>query len=469
MSATPNILVIIVTWNKKDYVLNLLDSLYDLDYPREALDIMVVDNASEDGTITAIRERFPTVRLLENDENLGGTGGFNTGLRWAFEQEEGRYDYLWLLDNDVVVHRRALSALVELLETMPDAAIAGSTIMQLDYPWRINEMGAYVDRRNAYLYLNRHMEEIPQWKGVSIAALLANEQVDLSRLLMHCPTHLDVDYVAAASLLIRTSIAKQAGLWMDFFIHYDDVEWCLRIGKMGHRVLVSARSLIWHLSAAAKVPTWVLYYDNRNALYLLSKHSGAQAVKATSRRILKKALYYGLLGKMDLAYFHLDAIDDYRRGVTGKKSLHLSSPSIINAEIKQLLRDTQIKRVLIPWTINLQATRTHAQIVQVLKQRSDLQIYYLPPPAEQARILPIPGAQLCTVSSWAPLRYFQYWQMRNRHFDLVWQSDYQPILFLSWLGRENLFINDETFRRLPSPKPVELFGLLREILRRWLG
>ena len=161
--------------------------------------------------------------------------------------------------------------------------------------------------------------------------------------------------------------------------------------------------------------------------------------------------------------------------MTGKKALHLAAPSIANAEIRHLLRDTQIKRVLIPWTVNLQATRTHAQIVQILKQRSDLQIYYLPPPARLARFLPmilryqIPGAQLCTVSSWAPLRYFQYWQMRHRHFDLVWQSDYQPILFLSWLGRENLFINDETFRRLPAPKLVELFGLLREILRRWRG
>ena len=57
----------------------------------------------------------------------------------------------------------------------------------------------------------------------------------------------DVDYVAAGSLLIRADVAKQAGIWRDYFIHFDDVEWCLRIGKMGHRVLASAKSLIWHL------------------------------------------------------------------------------------------------------------------------------------------------------------------------------------------------------------------------------
>ena len=415
MSATPNILVIIVTWNKKDYVLNLLDSLDDLDYPREALDILVVDNASEDGTIAAIRERFPTVRVLENAENLGGTGGFNTGLRWAFEQEEGRYDYLWLLDNDVVVHRRALSALVELLETTPDAAIAGSTMMQLDYPWRINEMGAYVDRGNAYLYLNRHMEEITQWKGVSIAALLANEQVDLSCLLMHCPTHLDVDYIAAASLLIRAPIAKQAGLWMDFFIHYDDVEWCLRIGKMGHRVLVSARSLIWHLSAAAKVPTWVLYYDNRNTLYLLNKYNDSQVVASTICRIAKKAIYYALIGKQDIAELHLMAILDFKQGVQGKKNIRLAANPTSNKKLMDTLSDPSVKSILLPWTINLYATKIHPDLVKIIKQREDLAIYYLVPSLPFP--VPLPGVKVCSlpVTRWRWRRYWYLWRLRKKY------------------------------------------------------
>lgn len=118
MMPTPSILVIIVTWNKKDYVLDLLNSLRNLDYASSAIDTVVVDNASNDGTAEAIRELFPQVNLICNPENIGGTGGFNTGLKWAFAQPDGKYKYLWLLDNDVLVHRAALSELVNLLETL---------------------------------------------------------------------------------------------------------------------------------------------------------------------------------------------------------------------------------------------------------------------------------------------------------------------------------------------------------------
>ena len=209
--------------------------------------------------------------MIENSENLGGTGGFNTGLAFAFEQTQERYDYLWLLDNDVVVHKNALKELVNILEKESDIAIAGSTMMQLDYPCRINEMGAFVDRYRGELVLNNYMEEIVEWRGIPIEKLSIME-CDLSQHIEYCHPILDVDYVAAASLLIRASTARKAGLWKDFFIHFDDVEWCLRIGQMGYRVVVSARSLVWHLSAAAKVPTWILYYDNRNALYMMAEH-----------------------------------------------------------------------------------------------------------------------------------------------------------------------------------------------------
>ena len=80
------------------------------------MDILVVDNHSNDHTAEAITQLYPHIHLIVNSENLGGTGGFNTGLKWAFGQPESRYKYYWLLDNDVVVHRQTLIELVKLLE-----------------------------------------------------------------------------------------------------------------------------------------------------------------------------------------------------------------------------------------------------------------------------------------------------------------------------------------------------------------
>jgi len=175
--------VIIVTWNKKNYVIDLLRSLEALNYAHDRLDVLVVDNASSDGTVEALKADFPAIQLLENKENLGGTGGFNTGLQWAAGQPPDAYDYLWLLDNDVQVHQDALLELVAILDTHKDVAVAGSTMMQLDFPWRINEMGAYVDRGCGRLLFNQHLQEIPSLQGRPVAALTALSIVIASRFL----------------------------------------------------------------------------------------------------------------------------------------------------------------------------------------------------------------------------------------------------------------------------------------------
>ncbi|NOT83259.1 MAG: glycosyltransferase family 2 protein [Methylococcaceae bacterium] len=456
------ILIIIVTWNKKDYVIDLLNSLSGIMYPAELLDILVVDNASDDGTVAALEKLFPAITLIRNTENLGGTGGFNTGLAWAFAQPDGQYEYLWLLDNDVVVHKHALSELVKALEHNPDAAVAGSTMLQLDYPWQINEMGAFVDRSRGTLVLNRHFEQVPGWRAQPLRDLLSQE-VDLTQILTHCQATMDVDYVAAASLLIRAPIAKQSGLWLDFFIHFDDVEWCLRIANMGKRILVSANSLIWHLSAAAKVPSWILYYDNRNVLYLLEKHSDSHAVNNTVKWIAKKALYYALLGKLDLAQLHLDSIEDYKKRITGKKAITLTGITKPVDALEPVFFEPRIKRILVSCNIHTQATQMQSQLVKAMKQRPDLTVCYLSVPHNHLP-MQIPGAITIAVSKNIIKRYWQYFKLRNQ-FDLVLQSDYKAILPLSWLGREIIFINDETYCRRPKPSYQVIKAILPKIWR----
>lgn len=466
MNSTAKILIIIVTWNKKDYVIDLLNSLSAISFSRKQLDILVVDNASNDGTVEALEAQFKDIKIICNAENIGGTGGFNTGLAYAFEQAASDYDYLWLLDNDVVVHQNALTELVTVLDENPDVAIAGSTMLQLDYPWRINEMGAFVDRGSGTLLLNRHCHEVPGWREKPLQKLLLND-ADLSQQLTNCQPIMDVDYVAAASLLIRTPVAKQAGLWMDFFIHYDDVEWCLLIANAGHRVVVSAKSLIWHISAITKVPTWVLYYDNRNVLYLLEKHSDKLALKNSLRRVVKKTLYYYLLGKNDLAELHLQAIDDFKQKITGKKDIQLPYKFKSIESISPVFDDPEIKKIIIPWTVELQATTLQATLVKVMRKRSDLQFYHIVPP----RFLSLPQCQLpgtipIAMPRFFVFRYLKYFRLRNQ-FDLALQSDYQPILALSWIAEKNLFLNYENYCLRPKPSLKSIIGKLPLLIKKW--
>jgi GT2 family glycosyltransferase len=455
-----SILIIIVTWNKKDYVLQLLASLDGLDYPRDKLDVVVVDNASNDGTVEAIREQYPTINLICNPENIGGTGGFNTGLKWAFQQSEEKYDYLWLLDNDVLVHRQALNQLVSILDKNPDIGVTGSTMMQLDYPWRINEMGAFFNRDNGQLYLNRHFEEISSWRSVDVKELAANKDLKLSKVLMHCRPVMDVDYVAAASLLIRAKLAKQVGIWRDFFIHFDDVEWCLRIGEMGWRVTVAADSIIWHLSAAAKIPTWVLYYDNRNVLVTLQKHgANEKTIHRNVEYILRKAVYYAILGKPDLSQLHTDAVNDFYADNLGKKNIQLTTNYRATRYIEEVFNNSAIKKILIG-AINLQATGIQSALMQVALKRPDLEIIFLAQP-DGSRVYQLPRSKFLQLPINRLKRYWQYWRLQNQ-YDAVFQSDYAPYPLLGWLGKQVVFVNDDGFAINPRPKLKDVwhFGLM---------
>jgi GT2 family glycosyltransferase len=293
----PKILIIAVTFNKKEYVASLLKSLKEIDYKNFV--VIVVDNASTDGTAEYLEGHFPDVIVIRNSENRGGSGGFNTGLQYAFKQEG--YEYYWLLDNDVVVSEKALENLVTALQKDKDIAIAGSQMCQLDNPEVTNEVGAYVDFHNGHLVLNRHLTR----KRNNVAGIF------------------DVDYVAAASMLVRADVAKKAGLWEDFFIHFDDVDWCLRIKKMGYKIVGVAESVIWHLSAAEKPITWQQYYDVRNMLYLLSKHASKRDVARFGRRKCLQAIYTELKGSTPVAEIILDALDDFCKGKKGKKVFNL--------------------------------------------------------------------------------------------------------------------------------------------------
>ena len=121
---TPSVGIAIVNHNGRDLLLRCLESLELLDWPRESLRIVVVDNASTDGSIEAIRQGHPDVRVVVEARNLGFAGGANRALR-----ELRDVDYVALLNNDTVVERDWLRPLVEALEGDPGLGAATSKIL----------------------------------------------------------------------------------------------------------------------------------------------------------------------------------------------------------------------------------------------------------------------------------------------------------------------------------------------------
>src|SRR5436190_7401977 len=139
----PSVAVIVLNWNGRDDTLACLESLAGLNY--DNFQVMVVDNGSTDGSVGAIRPRFPGVEIIETGRNLGFAEGNNVGIRLALDRG---MDYVFLLNNDTVVDPSLLSELVAAAERCPEGGIFGAQILYHSDPLKIWFAGARWDEEH---------------------------------------------------------------------------------------------------------------------------------------------------------------------------------------------------------------------------------------------------------------------------------------------------------------------------------
>lgn len=246
----PQVAIIILTWNQRDVTLECLASIEELDYPAERLHIIVVDNGSADGTSRAIRQRYPSVTVISNGENLGFAEGNNVGIRHALQKAP---DYVMLLNNDTVLDPSMLNELLAVIESAPTIGIVGPKMLYFDRPDVIWCAGNRIDWRTGEttrLYAEQHdpgSDEEPR----------------------------EVDFITACAICLRREVIEAIGL-LDprFFIYYEETDWCRRAHAAGWRILYVPRARLWHkVSAAMGVASPATeYYMTRNMLLFLTKH-----------------------------------------------------------------------------------------------------------------------------------------------------------------------------------------------------
>ncbi len=270
----PLVAVIVLTWNQRDLTLDCLASLAEMDYPKDRLQVIVVDNGSRDGTPAAIRERFPAVAVLENGDNLGFAEGNNVGIRHALQ---GPGEYIMLLNNDTVVDRFMLRELLAVMQARPDAGIVGPKMLYFEPPDLIWCAGNRINWRTG--------------DTIRLRAEQPDKEAD--------GEPQQVDFITACGILLRRQVIEQVGL-LDprFFIYYEETDWCMRGQAWGWRILYVPRARLWHkVSAAMGVTSPATdYYMNRNVLLFLARNRRGLArlcslVLAAGRNLLAVAAY----------------------------------------------------------------------------------------------------------------------------------------------------------------------------------
>ncbi|MBN1259948.1 MAG: glycosyltransferase family 2 protein [Anaerolineae bacterium] len=246
MAALPEVAVIIVTWNSGTDIVRCLDAVAKAQGPFR---VIVVDNGSEDGTVSVLRERYPDILLIENDRNLGYTGGNNMGIERALALGS---DFLLLLNDDAVVAPDAIMRLLEAAQDHPDAGLFGPSIYAVEHPEIFLSAGGSMIGG----WLPRH-------RGLG-----ANEAGDFSQVT-------EVDFISGCALFARREAFEEIGGLDDrFFVYHEDIDWCYRAKQAGFKALAVPTAKVWHPDTRLRdaVSPLVTYYITRNTLAFLRKH-----------------------------------------------------------------------------------------------------------------------------------------------------------------------------------------------------
>ena len=217
----PQISIIILNYNGEELLKTFLPSVFNLSYPN--YEVIVVDNASTDESVSYLKQHFPEARLVISDKNLGWGAGNNLGGRHA------RGKYLWFLNNDVKVAPDSLNELVNFMQSSDGVGLCVPFIYY------------YLDKEVVYS-AGHSLNRFGQTRAIGQGK---RERPPLSR--PYCVT-----YASGCALLLRRNLYNALGGFdEDIFLGSDDIDISLRCWLQGFKVALVPSSTVYHVLRAS--------------------------------------------------------------------------------------------------------------------------------------------------------------------------------------------------------------------------
>lgn len=249
--------VLIINWNTKDDLRNCLRSLCAQKF-RHAVEIVVADNASSDGSREMVVSDFPEVCLVVHSTNLG----FGAGNNRALTATHGRY--VLFLNSDTLVTECALDCLLDFADAHPDVGIIG--------PKLLNRDGSLQYSCRSFPNLGTGL-----FRNTPLGRLFPKNRFTKEYLLADWDhaTPREVDWVSGAAMLVRRGMFQQLGGFDEgFFMYCEDVDLCYRAHQAGWKVVYFPDSVIYHIigRSSDKVPTRMTYHFHKSMYRFYKKH-----------------------------------------------------------------------------------------------------------------------------------------------------------------------------------------------------
>lgn len=251
------VFIVILNFNGWQNTIECLKSLKKLVLPKNVVvEPLVVDNASRDDSVKKIKEEFPEVAMIENQVNLGFTGGNNEGARLALASGA---DFVMLLNNDTIVHSDLVKNLLGPFEQDTVGGVLPKIYFERGYEfhkrrYKKDELGKVI------WYAGGKMD----WDNL-IGKNIGVDEVDQGQF----DIRMEVELATGCCLMIRADLLSKMGLFDDkYFLYYEDADFSERLRRAGYKIIYEPKAIVWHKNAESSGVGSDLhdYYISRNRL-----------------------------------------------------------------------------------------------------------------------------------------------------------------------------------------------------------
>ena len=290
MNGSPQIAIVVVSYNTRELLIECLASAVE-SAGGASVELVVVDNASEDGSLEAARETCPQALTIGNSTNLGFAAACNQAINRTTAP------FILLLNSDARLTREAFVALGDCLNLDDRCGAAGCQL--------VNDRGEpMVNARNFLTPLNQACELLGVAKGLHSRFFSRTHRLRFDASLMDC----SVDWIDGACLIVRRAALDEVGLFDErFFMYSEDEDLCFRLKKRGWNICMTARGVAMHRGGASSAQNrfeMLRRFYSSQLLFLSINRGGAAvfiyriAMKATL--MLKRLAPRGEAGREEL-------------------------------------------------------------------------------------------------------------------------------------------------------------------------
>jgi GT2 family glycosyltransferase len=278
----PLVSVVVLNYNGLTFIDKCLNSVLNNNY--SDFELLLVDNASTDGSLEYVKEKFghnTRIKIIANDRNYGFAEGNNIGLRYV------KGEFVVFLNMDTEVDSSWLEQLVKVMESNPTIGAAQSKLLLMDNPKQFDTCGHMLTPFGFTIERGLGEEDNGQYDYVA-----------------------DIFGGKGASLIVRRSVIKEVGSFdRDFFTLMEETDLCCRIWLRGYRVVFVPKSVVYHAVAAARLSAknWrrvELFYWHRNQLMTLIKNLGLKSLVKIMPIHLTLSFGNALLGSVNSRDVH---------------------------------------------------------------------------------------------------------------------------------------------------------------------